>query len=268
MRLDRHYSKDWKAPYGTIPWRRADSEIRAFDGSIIFEMRDIEIPKGWSQTAVDILAQKYLRKAGVPAATKKVREKGVPAFLQRSMPDVAALAKMPAEKRFGPETSSKQIFDRMAGAWTYWGWKGGYFENEDAAKTYLDEMRAMLALQIGAPNSPQWFNTGLHWAYGIDGAGQGHYFVEHETGHLTQSDSAYERPQPHACFIQSVDDNLASENGVMDLWRREALLFKYGSGTGTNFSNIRGAGEALSSGGKSSGLMSFFKSWRCCSWRG
>jgi len=259
MRINRRFSKDWSAPYGATAFRRADSEIRSFGGGIMFEMRDIEVPKGWSQTAVDILAQKYLRKAGVPAATKKIREKGVPGFLQRSMPDVAALAKLPADKRYGPETSARQIFDRMAGAWTYWGWKGGYFDDEDAAKAYLDEMRAMLAAQIGAPNSPQWFNTGLYWAYGIDGAGQGHFYVDHVSGALTQSESAYERPQPHACFIQSVDDNLAGEGGVMDLWKREALLFKYGSGTGTNFSNIRAEGEPLSSGGKSSGLMSFLK---------
>ena len=259
MRINRRFSKDWSAPYGATAFRRADSEIRSFGGGIMFEMRDIEVPKGWSQTAVDILAQKYLRKAGVPAATKKIREKGVPGFLQRSMPDVAALAKLPADKRYGPETSARQIFDRMAGAWTYWGWKGGYFDDEDAAKAYLDEMRAMLAAQIGAPNSPQWFNTGLYWAYGIDGAGQGHFYVDHVSGALAESESAYERPQPHACFIQSVDDNLAGEGGVMDLWKREALLFKYGSGTGTNFSNIRAEGEPLSSGGKSSGLMSFLK---------
>ena len=259
MRIDRRFSDENAAPYGGAVFRRADSEIRSISGEIIFEMRDLEVPKNWSQTAVDILAQKYLRKAGVPARTKKVREKGVPDFLQRSMPDIAALAKMPADERYGPETSAKQIFDRMAGAWTYWGWKGGYFDSEEAALAYMDEMRAMLALQIAAPNSPQWFNTGLHWAYGIDAAGQGHYYVDHVTGALTESDSAYERPQPHACFIQSVDDSLTGDGGVMDLWKREALLFKYGSGSGTNFSNIRGADEPLSSGGKSSGLLSFLK---------
>jgi ribonucleoside-diphosphate reductase alpha chain len=259
MRIDRRFSEEKGAPYGGAPFRRADSEIRSLSGEIIFEMRDLEVPKAWSQTAVDILAQKYLRKAGVPAKTKRVREKGVPDFLQRSMPDIAALAKMPAEERYGPETSAKQVFDRMAGAWTYWGWKGGYFDDEEAALAYMDEMRAMLAMQIAAPNSPQWFNTGLHWAYGIDAAGQGHFYVDHATGVLTESDSAYERPQPHACFIQSVDDSLTGDGGVMDLWKREALLFKYGSGSGTNFSNIRGADEPLSSGGKSSGLLSFLK---------
>jgi len=259
MRIDRRFSQSKNAPYGALPFRRANSEIRTITGDILFEMRDVEVPKTWSQTAVDILAQKYLRKAGVPAATKKVREKGVPAFLQRSMPDVAALAKLEPDRRYGAETSAKQVFNRMAGAWAYWGWKGGYFENEEAARAYVDEMRAMLATQMGAPNSPQWFNTGLYWAYGIDGPGQGHFYVERETGHLMESDSAYERPQPHACFIQSVDDNLAGENGIMELWKREALLFKYGSGTGSNFSNLRAAGEPLSSGGKSSGLMSFLK---------
>ena len=259
MHVERRFSKDWGAPYGAIAFRRADSEIRSFSGEIIFEARDLEVPKDWSQTAVDILAQKYLRKAGVPAETRRVPEKGVPKFLQRSMPHVAALAKMPAEDRYGAETSSKQVFDRMAGAWAYWGWKAGYFSEEKDAEAFIDEMRAMMALQIGAPNSPQWFNTGLHWAYGIDGPGQGHFYIDHETGALSESESAYERPQPHACFIQSVEDNLASDNGVMDLWRREALLFKYGSGTGTNFSTIRGEDEPLSGGGKSSGLMSFLK---------
>lgn len=267
MRIERRFSDEKGASSksapssisGPIVFRRADSEIRAITGDIIFEMRDIEVPKDWSQTAIDILAQKYLRKAGVPAATKKVREKGVPAFLQRSMPDIAALAKLPAEARYGAETSALQIFNRMAGAWAYWGWKGGYFDDEAAAQTYIDEMRAMLARQIGAPNSPQWFNTGLHWAYGIDAAGQGHFYVDHASGRLTESESAYERPQPHACFIQSVEDSLTGDGGVMDLWKREALLFKYGSGSGTNFSNIRGADEPLSSGGKSSGLLSFLK---------
>ncbi len=259
MRIERRFTENSGAPYGGVIFRRADSEIRALSGDIIFEMRDLEVPKGWSQTAVDILAQKYLRKAGVPARTKRVKEKGVPDFLQRSMPDIAALAKLPAEERYGPEISAKQVFDRMAGAWTYWGWKGGYFDDEDAALAFMDEMRAMLAQQIGAPNSPQWFNTGLHWAYGIDAAGQGHFYVDHATGALMESDSAYERPQPHACFIQSVDDSLTGDGGVMDLWKREALLFKYGSGSGTNFSNIRGADEPLSSGGKSSGLLSFLK---------
>jgi len=175
------------------------------------------------------------------------------------MPDIKALANLPAENRYGPETSAKQVFDRMAGAWAYWGWKGGYFDNEEAAQNFMDEMRAMLAMQMAAPNSPQWFNTGLHWAYGIDAVGQGHFYVDHASGRLTESESAYERPQPHACFIQSVEDSLTGDGGVMDLWKREALLFKYGSGSGTNFSNIRGADEPLSSGGKSSGLLSFLK---------
>jgi ribonucleoside-diphosphate reductase alpha chain len=259
MRIERRFSDGSGAPNGGAAFRRADSEIRSVTGEIIFEMRDLEVPKDWSQTAIDILAQKYLRKAGVPAATKKVKEKGVPEFLQRAMPDIAALAKLPAEDRYGPETSAKQVFDRMAGTWAYWGWKGGYFDDEDAARAYMDEMRAMLARQIGAPNSPQWFNTGLYWAYGIDGGGQGHFYVDHASGLLTESESAYERPQPHACFIQSVDDSLTGDGGVMDLWKREALLFKYGSGSGTNFSNLRGAHEPLSSGGKSSGLLSFLK---------
>ena len=151
------------------------------------------------------------------------------------------------------------MFNRLAGAWAYWGWKGGYFTTEEDASAYYDEMRYMLANQMAAPNSPQWFNTGLHWAYGIDGPSQGHHYVDYKTGKLVKSNSAYEHPQPHACFIQSVSDDLVNEGGIMDLWVREARLFKYGSGTGTNFSSLRGEGEALSGGGRSSGLMGFLK---------
>ena len=117
----------------------------------------------------------------------------------------------------------------------------------------------MMATQRAAPNSPQWFNTGLHWAYGIAGPAQGHSYVDPDTGDLSRSTSAYERPQPHACFIQSVADDLVGDGGIMDLWTREARIFKYGSGTGSNFSDIRGENEPLSGGGKSSGLMSFLK---------
>ena len=151
------------------------------------------------------------------------------------------------------------MFDRLAGTWTYWGWKGGYFDGEADARAFFDELRYMLAMQMAAPNSPQWFNTGLHWAYGIDGPSQGHYYVDFQTGKLTKSKSAYEHPQPHACFIQSIADDLVNEGGIMDLWVREARLFKYGSGTGTNFSRLRGENERLAGGGKSSGLMSFLK---------
>ena len=151
------------------------------------------------------------------------------------------------------------MFDRLAGCWTYWGWKGGYFSSEEDARAFYDELRYMLAKQMVAPNSPQWFNTGLHWAYGVDGPGQGHYYVDPFTGKLTKSKSSYEHPQPHACFIQGVNDDLVNEGGIMDLWVREARLFKYGSGTGSNFSRLRGEGEKLSGGGRSSGLMSFLK---------
>jgi ribonucleoside-diphosphate reductase alpha chain len=157
------------------------------------------------------------------------------------------------------ETSARQVFHRLAGTWTYWGWKGGYFDSEGDAQAFYDELCCMLAKQVAAPNSPQWFNTGLFWAYGIDGPSQGHFYVDYQTGKLTRSKSAYEHPQPHACFIQSITDDLVNEGGIMDLWVREARIFKYGSGTGSNFSKLRGEGEKLSGGGKSSGLMSFLK---------
>ncbi|WP_323766846.1 vitamin B12-dependent ribonucleotide reductase [Marinovum sp.] len=252
MKIDRRFTKAGQDAYAEIDFVTTASEIRNPDGTIVFRLDNVEVPAAWSQVASDVIAQKYFRKAGVPTELKKVREKDVPEFLWRSVP---ANDDTP---RTG-ETSSKQVFDRLAGAWTYWGWKGGYFSTEADAQAYYDEMRHMLATQRAAPNSPQWFNTGLHWAYGIDGPGQGHYYVDYKTGKLTRSKSAYEHPQPHACFIQSVADDLVGDGGIMDLWVREARLFKYGSGTGTNFSSLRAEGEALSGGGKSSGLMGFLK---------
>ena len=259
MKIERQFTKEDTGAYGTLEFRKTASEIRNPDGSIVFSLTDLEVPTSWSQVASDVLAQKYFRKAGVPAATKQVREKGVPAFLWRSVPDEDALAKLPEDERYVGESSAKQVFNRLAGAWAYWGWKGGYFSTEADVQAYYDEMRFMLATQMAAPNSPQWFNTGLHWAYGIDGPSQGHFYVDYKTGKLTKSDSAYEHPQPHACFIQSVSDDLVNDGGIMDLWTREARLFKYGSGTGTNFSSLRAANESLGGGGKSSGLMSFLK---------
>ncbi|MXW92254.1 MAG: vitamin B12-dependent ribonucleotide reductase [Rhodospirillaceae bacterium] len=253
MKIRRHFTVEGRDAYDGIAFRNATSEIRNPDGSVVFSNDRVEAPEDWSQVAIDILAQKYFRKAGVADAAdlKPVAERGVPAWLRRHKPKKGA--------RTGGETGAKQVFDRLAGTWTYWGWKGGYFDGEADARAYFDEMRVMLARQMAAPNSPQWFNTGLHWAYGIDGPGQGHHYVDHRTEALTEAASAYERPQPHACFIQSIADDLVNDGGIMDLWVREARLFKYGSGTGTNFSNLRGANEPLSGGGKSSGLMSFLK---------
>ncbi len=259
MRIERHYTTQGQSPYETVEFRKATSEIRNPDGSIVFRLDDIEVPAAWSQVATDVLAQKYFRKAGVPARLKKIEENSVPSFLWRSETDAAALAELPEGERSGSEYSATQVFDRLAGTWTYWGWKAGYFSSEEDAQAFFDELRYMLATQKAAPNSPQWFNTGLHWAYGIDGPSQGHYYVDHWTKELTKSETAYEHPQPHACFIQSVSDDLVNEGGIMDLWVREARLFKYGSGTGSNFSRLRGEGERLSGGGKSSGLMSFLK---------
>jgi ribonucleoside-diphosphate reductase alpha chain len=259
MHIERRYTKGSQSPYALIAFETTKSEIRNPDGSVVFSLEGIEVPAGWSQVAADVLAQKYFRKAGVPARLKRVEENGVPSFLWRSVPDEEALEALPKAERLGSEISARQVFDRLAGAWAYWGWKGGYFDGEEDARAYFDEMRFMLARQMAAPNSPQWFNTGLHWAYGVDGPGQGHYYVDFETGKLTKSKSAYEHPQPHACFIQSVADDLVNEGGIMDLWVREARLFKYCSGTGSNFSRLRGENEKLSGGGRSSGLMSFLK---------
>lgn len=252
MQITPQFTSDGQDPFATFAFVRRSSRIANPDGSVVFEMKELLAPENWSQVAVDVLAQKYFRRAGVPAQTQRVPEAGVPEWLQRSRP-------VEGDACSGHETDARQVFRRLAGCWTYWGWKGGYFATERDAAAFYAEVCCMLAAQMGAPNSPQWFNTGLFWAYGIDGPSQGHYRVDPKTREVMRSTSAYEYPAPHACFIQSIKDDLVNEGGIMDLWVREARIFKYGSGTGTNFSALRGEGEPLSGGGKSSGLMSFLK---------
>ena len=254
MKIKRIFTKAGESPYKNIAFHKISAELRNADGSVVFNQDDIDVPASWSQIAADILAQKYFRKAGVPSKLTAILEDDIPEILARKQADKNA-----KNLTYGGETSAKQVFDRLAGTWAYWGVKGKYFDSEDDAHAYYDEMRYILATQKASPNSPQWFNTGLYWAYGIEGSSQGHYYVDPENEEIQLSNSAYERPQPHACFIQSVNDDLVNENGIMDLWVREARLFKYGSGTGTNFSSLRSANENLSGGGKSSGLMSFLK---------
>ena len=204
MRIERRYTKDGQSPYAGIEFRLTTSEIKNPDGSVVFRLDNVEVPEFWSQVASDVLAQKYFRKAGVPSRLKKVEENSVPSFLWRSVADDEAMVLLPDSERMVGETSSKQVFDRLAGTWTYWGWKGGYFDTENDAQIFFDEIRAMLALQMCAPNSPQWFNTGLHWAYGIDGPSQGHFYVDFKTGELTKSAIGL-RTSAAACLFHPVD---------------------------------------------------------------
>ncbi|MDQ2866482.1 MAG: hypothetical protein M3R51_09680 [Candidatus Eremiobacteraeota bacterium] len=250
MKFRRLYSVA-DEPYAGLVFEPRSSRIVNPDGSVIFEAKDVMAPTGWSQVAVDVLAQKYCRKAGVPTATERIAEDGVPGWLRRSEPR--------ADATFGPERDSREVFNRLAGCWTYWGWKNGYFDTEDDALIYHDEMCSMLARQIGAPNSPQWFNTGLHWAYGIAGPSQGHYYVDPRSEDVVRSANTFEHPQVSACYILSIEDDLVNEGGIFDGLVREARIFKGGSGSGANFSKIRSAGEKLTGGGTSSGLMSFLK---------
>ncbi len=252
MQITRRYTVEGKDPFGAFTFVSRTSRIANPDGKVVFEMKGLLAPEHWSQVAVDILAQKYFRRAGLPERTERAPEEGVPEWLRRHVPATG-------DPRTGQETDARQVFRRLAGCWAYWGWKGGYFSSEADAAAFYDETCHMLAAQMAAPNSPQWFNTGLHWAYGIDGPAQGHYRVDPKSGEVVRSTSAYEQPAPHACFIQSIKDDLVNDGGIMDLWVREARIFKYGSGTGSNFSSLRGEGEPLSGGGKSSGLMSFLK---------
>ena len=224
--IDRKFTTKGEDVYDTVSWQQRETKITDPDGKVIFEGSG-EIPSGWSQVAADIMVSKYFRRAGLPGG--------------------------------GGEKSARQVFDRLVTCWRAWGEKYGYFASRSDAQTFEDELKWMLTHQVAAPNSPQWFNTGLNHAYGITGPAQGHWFVDPATRKLTESEDAYSHPQPHACFIQSVGDDLVNPGGIMDLWVREARIFKFGSGTGSNFSSIRGAGEPLSGGGTSSGLMSFLK---------
>ncbi len=259
MHIARRFTTAGRDPYDTVPFRTAISEIRNPDGSVVFQAEGIEVPAEWSQVACDILAQKYFRKAGVPARLAPVAEDGVPAWLWRRMPDAAALTVLPEAN----VTAARPMPARCSTGWPAPGpigaGRAAISTPKRTPRAFYDEIRLMLARQMGAPNSPQWFNTGLFWAYGIDGPAQGHYYVDYRSGELCASASAYEHPQPHACFIQSVADDLVNEGGIMDLWVREARIFKYGSGSGSNFSKLRGDGERLSGGGRSSGLMSFLR---------
>jgi len=243
VRIERRFTRRGLSPYDGCTFVKRSSEIRNPDGSTVFKLDNIDVPEQWSQLAIDILAQKYFRKAGVPQQD------------QHGQPLVGSDGK----PVLGGERDARQVFERMAGCWTHWGKSHGYFKTSDDSEAFNDEMCYMLARQMAAPNSPQWFNTGLHYAYGLSGPAQGHYYVDPTTREVAKASNAFEHPQPHACFIQSVEDDLVSENGIMDLWIREARLFKYGSGTGTNFSRLRGDGEGLSGGGRSSGLMSFLR---------
>ena len=231
LKFTRLFTKENVSPFDQFDYDYRDSVIKNPNGEKVFEMTNVEVPKQWSQIATDILAQKYFRKAGVP------------------QPDGS----------LGRETTVKQVAHRMANCWRVWGERYGYFATEQDAQTFYEELVYSILNQACVPNSPQWFNTGLHESYGITGGAQGHYYVDPTDKKLKRSTSAYERPQPHACFILSVSDDLVNEGGIMDLWTREARIFKYGSGVGTNFSQIRGANEKLSGGGSSSGLMSFLK---------
>jgi len=243
VRIERRFTRSGQSPYEGLKFVKRSSEIRNPDGSTVFKLDQIDIPESWSQLAIDILAQKYFRKAGVPQRD----EAGNPLLGSDGKPVL------------GGEGDARQVFERLAGCWTHWGKAYGYFKTIEDSAAFHDEVCYMLAHQMAAPNSPQWFNTGLHYAYGLSGPAQGHFYVDPKTREVVKATNAFEHPQPHACFIQSIEDDLVNENGIMDLWVREARLFKYGSGTGTNFSKLRGDGESLSGGGRSSGLMSFLR---------
>ncbi len=252
MKIKRRFTEAGKDVYSAIEWTTRSSRIVNPDGSVVFEMNDAEVPKSWSQLATDIVVSKYFRKAGVPQTAD-----GVDPITAQREGDFKRDEN--GNVITGPERSVRQVVHRLAGCWRHWGQEHGYFDSAEDGQAFYDEIAHMLLNQMCAPNSPQWFNTGLNWAYGMTGPAQGHWVTDPATGQTTLADDAYSHPQPHACFIQSIEDDLVNEGGIMDLWVREARLFKYGSGTGTNFSQLRAENESLSGGGKSSGLMSWLK---------
>ncbi len=243
LRINRYYTKAGEDVFQRFKWDKRTSQIRDSSGAVVFEMKDVEVPVFWSQVATDILAQKYFRKTGVP----QYDEYGKPVMDERGRPVL------------GSEKSLKQVVRRIVGCWRYWGEKLGYFASPEDAQAFQDELEYMMIAQIAAPNSPQWFNTGLNWAYGITGPPQGHWFFDPDSQTLKQSTDSYSRPQVHACYILSINDDLVNKGGIMDTWVNQARIYKYGSGEGCNYSNLRAKGEPLSGGGVSSGVMSFLK---------
>ncbi len=224
MSIPRFFARLGAHPFDEVEWEKRSSVITNPDGSVVFQMNDVEVPRSWSQLATDIVVSKYFRKAGVPGS--------------------------------GSETGVRQVVYRIAHAFREAGESlGGYFKTASDAEAFEAELTHLLVTQKGAFNSPVWFNTGLWHQYGITGSG-GNWAWNFEKGTAEEIVNSYERPQCSACFIQSVDDDLMS---IFELVKNEARLFKYGSGTGTNFSKLRGKQEKLSGGGTSSGLMSFLE---------
>lgn len=200
--IARSFTRAGEDPFETLEWTTRTSRITNPDGSVVFEMADAEVPASWSQVATDIMVSKYFRKAGVPQAgpegTLEVDAGGQPVL--------------------GLERSARQVIHRLAATWRWWGETNGYFASTADAAVFEDELTYMLAHQMAAPNSPQWFNTGLAHVYGITGPPQGHHYVEGAAPDvIRKSDDAYTRPQISACFIQGIDDDLVNEGGIMDL---------------------------------------------------
>lgn len=257
MQIPRHFTKSGDSPFAGVPFSTVTIEICHADPESRLCLPAFEVPVGWGYEACEFLARHYVRRTGVPAVRLPVPEEGVPMWLWRSVPHHDGLKRLPESERFGSESSVRQVIERLAGAWTYWGWTHDYFDTEADARAFHDECCYLIATQRLSPAAPQWLNTGLHWAYGIEGEAQGHFHIARETAKVVKSENAYHHPQHHHCFIQSVRDELVSDGGIMDLWEREARLFKYGSGAGCNMSSIRGASERLSTGTPSVGLMRF-----------
>ena len=223
IRIERVFSDAKCNPFDEIEWSRRTAEIADEGGNIIFKQEDVEVPKGWSQLATKVVVSKYF-----------CGEQGTP------------------ER----ETSVRQLIHRVARTIANWGVKDGYFSKKDG-EIFYEELSWLCLNQHGAFNSPVWFNVGLHHEYGVgNDSAKGNWHYDEALGQAKRATSQYEYPQGSACFIQSVDDDLES---ILQLAQSEGMLFKFGSGTGTDLTPIRSKREGISGGGTPSGPMSFLR---------
>ena len=226
----RVFSTEGINPYNQLDWKTVDTSITDDGGKVIFEQKEVEVPASWSALAVKIAVSKYF---------------------------YGDVTKGRNPRTGGRETSIQQLIDRVVQTITKWGFDDGYFQDEDSAWVFAQELTWLLVNQYGAFNSPVWFNVGLCQTYGIGlNGGPGNWVYDPRTGKAIRATSQYVNPQASACFILSVEDTMES---ILDLAKSEAMLFKYGSGAGTDLSTLRSTRDRLSNGGKPSGPLSFLR---------
>lgn len=249
MRVERYFTSEEQDVFACVNYRTISIEICHDVAAHRLCIPHFEIPQNWSDDAARHLAHQFARRKGVPEKTATIVEEGVPDWLQRHVP-------IP-DTAMGGETSIKQMVRRLVGAWTYWGWNQGYFDTESDARAFYDEHCFLILTQRAMPAAPQWQNTGLNWAYGLSARSSGNYYVDAESGELCESECSYERPQHHHYFIQGAHDAISGKGGIADLLQQEMRVFRHGSSSGCNLSQLRSSVETLSSGTPCAGVIPF-----------